>query len=53
MHDELVFEAPEQLAEAAIPIIKSVMAKAAEPLVQLSVPIDVEAGVGRSWGAAH
>ena len=53
VHDELVFEAPEQLAEAAIPIIKSVMAKAAEPLVQLSVPIDVEAGVGRSWGAAH
>ena len=53
VHDELVFEAPEQLAEAAIPIIKSVMAKAAEPLVQLSVPIDVEAGVGHSWGAAH
>lgn len=53
VHDELVFEAPEALAEAAVPVIRKVMAEAAEPVVKLSVPLDVEAGIGRSWGAAH
>ena len=53
VHDELVFEAPEALAEAAVPVIRKVMAEAAEPLVRLSVPLNVEAGIGRSWGAAH
>ncbi len=53
VHDELVFEAPEELAEAAVPVIRKVMAEAAEPVVKLSVPLDVEAGIGRSWGAAH
>ena len=53
VHDELVFEAPEALAEAAVPVIRKVMAEAAEPVVNLSVPLEVEAGIGRSWGAAH
>jgi len=53
VHDELVFELPEGDAERAKPIIEQVMAHAAEPLVQLSVPLGVEIGVGASWGAAH
>ncbi|MEQ1510771.1 MAG: DNA polymerase I [Sphingopyxis sp.] len=53
VHDELVFEAPQALADAAIPIIKRVMMGAAEPLVKLSVALEVEIGVGTSWGAAH
>ena len=53
VHDELIFEAPEGDAEAAIAVIKQVMSTAAEPAVKLSVPLDVEAGIGHSWDAAH
>ena len=53
VHDELVFEAPEGMAEAAIPVIRQVMMDAATPVVQLSVPLDVEVGTGASWGTAH
>ncbi len=53
VHDELVFELPEGLVEAATPVIRRVMETAAEPVVQLSVPLGVEIGTGPSWGAAH
>jgi DNA polymerase-1 len=53
VHDELVFELPENDVARATPIIRDVMAHAAEPLVQLSVPLGVEIGTGPSWGAAH
>ncbi|WP_033919356.1 DNA polymerase I [Sphingomonas sp. 37zxx] len=53
VHDELVFELPEGDVEAARPVIERVMATAAEPAVTLSVPLGVEIGVGKSWGAAH
>ncbi|WP_228242734.1 DNA polymerase I [Porphyrobacter sp. GA68] len=53
VHDELVFELPEALVEQATPVIRRVMEEAAVPQVQLSVPLGVEVGVGKSWGAAH
>lgn len=53
VHDELVFELPEADAEAASEVIRSVMAGAARPSVDLSVPLGVEVGTGLSWGAAH
>ena len=53
VHDELVFELAEGDVEAASAVIRQVMAGAAEPAVPLSVPLDVEIGTGRSWGAAH
>ena len=53
VHDELVFEAPEGKADAAIPVIRGIMAEAATPALTLSVPLDVEVGTGKSWGAAH
>jgi DNA polymerase-1 len=53
VHDELVFELPEEEVEAARPVIERVMATAAEPAVVLDVPLAVEIGVGPSWGAAH
>jgi len=53
VHDELVFELPERHVDAASNVIRAVMAGAAEPLVKLSVPLDVEIGTGKSWGAAH
>jgi DNA polymerase-1 len=53
VHDELVFEVPQGEEERAAAVIRRVMAEAAEPLVRLSVPLDVEVGWGANWGAAH
>ncbi len=53
VHDELVFELPESDVAAASAVIRTVMAAAAEPLVKLDVPLDVEIGTGHSWGTAH
>jgi DNA polymerase-1 len=53
VHDELVFELPEGDVAAASPIIERVMAEAALPAVQLNVPLGIEIGTGKSWGAAH
>ncbi|HKT15749.1 MAG TPA: DNA polymerase I [Allosphingosinicella sp.] len=53
VHDELVFEVPEEEVPRAADVIRSVMATAAEPAIQLSVPLGVEIGTGPNWGAAH
>ena len=53
VHDELVFELPEDRVEAATPIIRRVMADAALPAVELTVPLGVDIGTGMSWDAAH
>ena len=53
VHDELVFEAPEAEADAAIAVIKKVMERAAEPALALSVPLVVEARAAANWDDAH
>ncbi len=53
VHDELVFEAPEGKAAGAGEVIRQVMMGAAEPALTLSVPLEVEIGIGKSWGEAH
>ncbi|QZD94391.1 DNA polymerase I [Qipengyuania gelatinilytica] len=53
VHDELVFELPEGDVAKASEVIERVMAGAAMPAVELSVPLGVEIGTGKSWGAAH
>ena len=53
VHDELVFELPEGDVDAASAVIQKVMADAATPLVTLDVPLGVEIGTGKNWGAAH
>ncbi|MBU6206999.1 MAG: DNA polymerase I, partial [Alphaproteobacteria bacterium] len=53
VHDELVFEVPEGLIAGASVMIRTIMEHAAEPYLNLSVPLDVEIGTGKSWGAAH
>jgi DNA polymerase-1 len=53
VHDELVFEVPEDEVDAASTVIRRVMAGAAEPAIRLSVPLGVEIGTGPNWGAAH
>ena len=49
VHDELIVEAPEQLAQQAAQILREEMESAAE----LSVPLIAEAKEGRSWYDAH
>ena len=49
VHDELLFEAPDAEADAAAKLAQKVMQGAAV----LSVPLVVETGVGKNWGAAH
>ncbi len=53
VHDELVFEAPEGEADAALPLIRRVMERASEPAVALSVPLEVEAKAAGDWDGAH
>ena len=49
VHDELLFETPDDEAEKAASVVKEVMQGAAT----LSVPLVVETGVGKDWGKAH
>ena len=49
VHDELLFEVPEAEVEATKALVAKVMQGAAD----LSVPLEVEAGAGDSWGQAH
>jgi DNA polymerase-1 len=49
----LVFELPEGDVDAARPVIERVMAEAALPAVTLDVPLGIDIGTGKSWGAAH
>ena len=53
VHDELVFEVPEQDVEAARAVITRVMDDAAGPGITLDVPLGVEIGLGKNWDAAH
>jgi len=53
VHDELVFEAPDEEVEAAIPLIKKVMTDAPEPAVKLHVPLQVDAHAAQNWDEAH
>jgi DNA polymerase-1 len=53
VHDELVFEAPRDRAEAAMAVIRPVMERAALPAVDLSVPLVVDARAADNWDEAH
>jgi DNA polymerase-1 len=53
VHDELIFEAPADMAEKAVPVIRDVMEGAAGPARTLSVPLEVEAGIADNWREAH
>jgi len=53
VHDELVFEAKQGREDAVIKCVKDTMQNAANPLLELSVPLVVEAGTGANWAEAH
>jgi DNA polymerase-1 len=49
VHDELVFEAPEDEKSA----LESLVVSAMESAISLDVPLVAERGWGSSWGQAH
>jgi DNA polymerase-1 len=53
VHDELVFEVPEDEVSRTIPVIKKVMEGAAMPAVAISVPLQVDARAADNWDEAH
>jgi DNA polymerase-1 len=53
VHDELVFEAPDDQVEATIALTKKVMIEAPEPAAKLGVPLAVEARAANNWDEAH
>ncbi|MBS1182456.1 MAG: polA [Proteobacteria bacterium] len=53
VHDELIFEAPDDEVEATIPVVRAVMEGAAEPAVKLSVPLVVDTRAAQNWDDAH
>ncbi|HTZ67959.1 MAG TPA: DNA polymerase I [Roseiarcus sp.] len=53
VHDELVFEAPDDEVEATLPVVAKVMIEAPEPAVRLHAPLKVEAHAAQNWEEAH
>ena len=49
VHDELVFELDAKMAELHAIEIKALMSNA----LKLSIPLDVDLGVGSNWQEAH
>ncbi len=53
VHDELVFEVPDDEVEATIPVVRRVMESASAPVVELAVPLVVDARAASNWDEAH
>jgi DNA polymerase-1 len=53
VHDELIFEAPAGEAEAVAKAVSGVMVEAPSPVCTLSVPLEVETGIGATWAEVH
>jgi DNA polymerase I len=53
VHDELVFEVPEEEVARTLPVIKQVMQDAPLPAVALSLPLSVDARAADNWDEAH
>ena len=49
VHDELIFEVPDNELDATKDVVKEVMEGAAT----LSVPLEVDIGTGTNWDEAH
>jgi DNA polymerase-1 len=53
VHDELIFEVPENEVKDTIVIVKDVMESAPHPAVSLHVPLQVDARAADNWDEAH
>ncbi|MGE5158916.1 MAG: DNA polymerase I [Gemmatimonas sp.] len=53
VHDELIFEVPDDEVAATLPVVQHVMQDAPFPAVLLSVPLHVDARAAGNWDEAH
>jgi len=53
VHDELIFEVPEEEVDATLPVVRSVMENAPHPALALHVPLRVDARAADNWDEAH
>ena len=54
VHDELIFEVPDDQLEATAALVKDIMQNAYHIMgVKIAVPLEAETGTGTSWAAAH
>src|SRR5271169_4006243 len=53
VHDELIFEVPDNEVAATLPVVQHVMQDAPFPAVLLSVPLQVDARAADNWDEAH
>jgi DNA polymerase-1 len=49
IHDELLLETPEEEQDEALALVRKIMSEA----MTLSVPLEVDAQVGKNWATAH
>jgi DNA polymerase-1 len=53
VHDELLFEVDDSAVEQTITVVKNIMERAALPVLDLDVPLVVDARQGENWAQAH
>jgi DNA polymerase I len=53
VHDELIFEVPDEEVAATLPVVQHVMQDAPFPAVLLSLPLQVDARAANNWDEAH
>ncbi|GKX33277.1 MAG: DNA polymerase I [Rhizobiaceae bacterium MnEN-MB40S] len=53
VHDELIFEAPDDEVDATISVATDIMENAAMPAVAMKVPLKVDARAASNWDEAH
>jgi DNA polymerase I len=53
VHDELIFEVPDEEVATTLPVVQRVMQDAPFPAVILSLPLQVDARAANNWDEAH
>ncbi|WP_297326851.1 DNA polymerase I [uncultured Bartonella sp.] len=53
VHDELIFELPENEVEKTTSVVKKIMENATMPALALTVPLKVDARAAKNWDEAH
>ena len=53
VHDELIFEVPEDEVDATISVVEKIMVNAPMPALSLNVPLVVDARAADNWDEAH
>jgi DNA polymerase I len=53
VHDELIFEVPDAEVDSTLPLVKRIMENACDPVLRLTVPLQVDARAAQNWDEAH